>query len=112
VAKRDFKTIKLGPDEYVVYVALNDGREVVLDKESMDFLLRIGLSSNWSANSGDIVTTSGRLSSNRHVCVARVITDAGPNVQVRYRDKNPLNLRLSNLYLASGHATKRDRLYV
>lgn len=112
MAKRDFKTIKLGPDEYVVYVALNDGREVVLDKESMDFLLRIGLSSNWSANTSDIVSTSGRLSSNNHVSVARVIADAGPNEIVCYRDNNKMNLRRDNLYIKSGKASKRDRLYV
>lgn len=111
MAKREFRTVKLGPDDLVCVVPLSNQSEAILDKESMDFLMKLGLSSSWCVNGG-IITTAGRLSSNRHVSVARVIMDAGPNEVVYYRDKNRTNLRLSNLYIKKGKASKRDRLYV
>lgn len=41
--------------------------------------------------------------------VARLIMDAGPGEIVRYRDRNPFNLRVSNLVKVPGRASRRDR---
>lgn len=40
--------------------------------------------------------------------VARIITGAGGGKAVKYRDRDPLNLRRANLYLVSGAAYRCD----
>ena len=94
------------------------GRDPVLKaeilKEDLDFLIKLGVSSNWTAlkvNGQCYVSAnaSNNPPSNK-VLVSRALLDAGPGQIVKYVDGNPLNLRRENLRLVSGKgAIKRAR---
>jgi hypothetical protein len=43
------------------------------------------------------------------ISIARLIMGAGPGENVKYRDRNRLDLRRSNLYVVPGRAKGRER---
>lgn len=85
-----------------------DGREVLLIPlantsltarvfpEDYQRLLDAGWSSNWCWNCGVVKVPSYRTNVQR---VARLIAEPQGDVQVRHRDRDPLNLRSDNLAL-------------
>ena len=75
---------------------------------SYQFLKTLGLSPNWQCNQGKYVVASGK--GNTKVSVARVLLDAKPGFEVRFRNNNPLDIRKDNLELVSSRkAIRRDR---
>ena len=111
MAKREFKTTKIGAGEIIVTVPLGKNAkhgECILDKSDMDRLLTMGVSTNWTLNNGSVHAYSR----SGHLTIARVITDASIGERVRYLDGNTLNLRKHNLELVRGKGSKTDALYV
>lgn len=97
------------------------GRDPVLKaeiwKDDLDFLIRLGVSSNWTAAvSGGQYYVRANARNNppsNKVLVARALLDAGPGQIVKYVDGNPLNLRRENLRLvANKGAIKRARDFI
>lgn len=80
-------------------------RYVEIWKDDYDFLVKLGLSPNWSSyrvgGNGYYVTASASDTPSHRVLVARVLMDANAGEIVRYVDGNPLNLRRENLRLVS-----------
>lgn len=84
-------------------------------KEDFDFLVRLGLSPNWTryTSKNFYVTAAARNTPSHRVLVARVLLDAGEGHVVRYADGNPMNLRRENLRLvASAKGKSRARSFV
>lgn len=79
-------------------------------KEDFDFLLKLGMSANWSKiGTSYVACNSGKAKGNK-LQVARVLMDAGSGECIRYLDGNPFNLRRENLVvIASKRAFRRDR---
>ena len=113
MAKRGFKTTRIGAGEIIVTVPLGkDSKhgECILDKSDMDRLLTMGVSTNWTLNNGHV--TASAKTSNNHILIARVISGASFGERVKFLDGNRLNLRKHNLELERGKGSKTDALYV
>ncbi len=96
----------------IVLVPLaNHSEPAIVDVSTFDRLMAEGFSDQWTFNQfingyrryGFVRCTNnkvhGRLST-----IARLVTDASPGQVVKYRDRNPLNLRRYNLTLKNGNA--------
>lgn len=93
--------ISLGPN--------SDKGIAIIERDDLDFLIRLGLSLSWSTSPQGSIVTSAHRAAGHKVSVARVLLDAMPGTMIRYRDKNPLNLRKDNLELVKGYSKRRDR---
>jgi len=81
-----------------------------INKDDLEYLLKLGLSPTWNVLRGGYVYAVAHRATGGHVSVARVLLDAGPGQHVIYLDGNKLNLRRSNLCLSNqGWSTRRDR---
>ena len=87
-------------------------REAVIDEATFLELMDMGLSPAWSVNREGSVMTFSQKASGSRVTVARVIMDAKPGQQVRFRDGDSRNLRKSNLQLVPGWSTREDRTLI
>lgn len=79
-------------------------------------LLEMGVTNAWTYNikgptraAGQVITKRP-MGQHRHVPVARIIANAKAGQQARTRDKNPLNLRRSNLYILGNPGTAEGRI--
>jgi len=83
----------------------------VVDEDDLAMLDSLGLSMRWNRNPGTgVVIAPARRSSGSNVQVARVIVDAGPGENIRYRNGDPTDLRRENIEINRfGYAVRRDR---
>lgn len=91
---------------YIVF-QLSDGQKVPVDSEDFYKLENLGFTAAWYLNSkNDKGRGYVRVMDNfgNQQVVARLIMSAKPRQVVKYKDKNRLNLRRSNLYIAKGPA--------
>lgn len=91
----------------------NSALRATLYIEDYNRLIREGLSPYWSLdfnkkNGQGYVRAAAK--DGRKVAVARLIADAGPREQVRYRNRDRLNLRRENLRRQRGGTAKFDAL--
>jgi hypothetical protein len=96
----------------LIGIPMPTGEMAELYKDDYTFLIRLGLSPNWSFTNQYVMAPCYR-APGRLIGVGRVLADATPGTYVRYRDRNKLNLRSENLeLLLGGGATRRDRDYL
>jgi hypothetical protein len=83
----------------VIRVPLGRKQDLFAEIEAVDFhyLRELGLTPNWSKGANNNVKASCRAANNDYVLVARVLTQAKEHEKILYKDKNPLNLRQSNI---------------
>jgi hypothetical protein len=107
----------------------HDGKDVIvvplqaswgcarLFEEDFQRLIDAGLSPFWSYNSngGGVSYVRASLSGGRcgeQVSLARLVAGAKKGQRVRYRDRDPRNLRSDNLYIERGYSRRHDRALV
>lgn len=106
------RPIRFSKDGLTVFVTLKCGSSVTIDRDDFDRLVRLGLSLNWFL-SGDgqgryyVCVRHPRLGN--IVPVAREIMRAGRGEVVRYRSRDRLDLRKSNLTRSEGAAKRSLR---
>lgn len=103
----------------------HDGREITLVplanhpeparllRTDFEALAETGITGQWTLNlngtrTHGYVRCPASEATGCLVTVARLITRVGAGRTVRYRDRNPLNLRSDNLYLDRGRAKGRE----
>ncbi len=83
----------------------NEDDVVILEERDFNELMDLGLSLTWTLRHGVVwVRCNGRA-----ISVARLILDLGSGQVVKYLDKNPTNLRRSNLVVSNGPSKHRAR---
>lgn len=107
------------PDGSITHIPLRsgpwEGLKVEIEAEVLAYLKTIGAEPPFfavfssSSTSSPQIRCSCRGMGGGQATVARLIMDAGPGEIVRYRDRNPLNLRRANLVKVPGKASRRDR---
>jgi hypothetical protein len=89
------------------------GNVAVVEEDDYRALLDAGLSPTWFTNASvsgyRYVKTSLLGVRGGNISPARMILNLGPGQQVRYRDKDRLNLRRSNIGAVAGRAGRMDR---
>src|SRR5262245_60063072 len=103
-AVREIKSvIEDGKEIYLIPVGKDGGKGyAAIEKKDFDLLVSLGLSGAWDHKHNSVIVP-GCLS------VARILLDAKPGQVVRFRDRDPFNLRSDNLYLEAGRSTRWDR---
>lgn len=97
-------------------------------KDDFDFLMRLGITDSWTVVADCYVVCNGRRhtktpavhlkkgecsGAGRKLIVARLLKDCGVGQAIRYKDKNPLNLRRDNLTIvADKRGMRRDRDFI
>lgn len=110
--KRKTETYRLDGRD-VIRVYLNDERKVCeLWLEDYNLAVHnLKLNPNFTTHD-DKNNVLTKTHSNFWLSVARVLVDAEPGEIVKYRDGNPLNLRLENLVKVKGPSKRRDRDFI
>lgn len=99
----------------ICYVPLGRGGDLcaVIWKEDFDFLIRLGITANWTKGGSNYVTCNSSKVPGNKLQVVRVLLNAGPGEKVRYLDGNSYNLRRENLIVVpSSYAKRRDRDFI
>lgn len=112
------RPVENGLDEGRAFVRVPIGRSgerfAEIWADDWEFLRRLGTPGNWNCagDKGHVTVCAPRASGN-HIAVGRILLNAGPGETVRYRDRNPLNLKRENLQLVKGGwSCRRDRDYL
>lgn len=97
-------------------VPLRGADAVTLDEADLDRIHSLGISMAWFRNGGGYVRAQApaRLGIPNLVTVARIIMGPLPDMVVKYRDGDRLNLRRKNLYLDEATRTSakaRERFF-
>lgn len=95
-------------EEIVLVPLANNPKPAKILRRDFEAILAAGFTHLWTLNSSGNGYSYVRCADNRRkgnlASVARLITKAGRNRIVHYRDENRLNLRRDNLILSSGNA--------
>lgn len=98
--------------EPTVQVTLKGGIIATLDGPDFDRMMGLGISHQWcrlgDGKGHSYAGVSGNGYPGNLLMVARLILDAPRGQVIRYADHNPMNLRRSNLVLATGFSKQRE----
>jgi hypothetical protein len=104
-------TIDIGQVLFLVPIgAAGNYGEAMIYRDDFDFLMMLGCSQSWHLTNGYVMCPAHAHQGRPvNVQVARVLCDAKPGEQIRYVNKDRLDLRRHNLQIVEGYSVRYDR---